>query len=196
MSTTSGQSSSLFVSNISFSQLSSSLRAPYGTSLTVPDVGYVSRGSRYSRSLDSFALSLSSYGSGGPPSAPPNAYAPLNPVLQDEVADYPGMTFFTRTQMFNPICRWALSKGAVHGFSPPALLSPHYSPSAAIKRCPVQQVPLVAFATDEGYLIVFDLKYNRFKYAFKSYVGAFFCCAWSSDGQILAVWLSLSLHFP
>lgn len=32
----------------------------------------------------------------------------------------------------------------------------------------------------------FNLKQNRYKYCFKSYSGALYCCAWSSDGRLLA----------
>ena len=34
---------------------------------------------------------------------------------KEDLALYPGFAFFTRTQRFNPIQRWVVSKGAVNG---------------------------------------------------------------------------------
>ncbi|KAH7824592.1 uncharacterized protein MONOS_9704 [Monocercomonoides exilis] len=174
------------------STFSSSAESSFGTPSTTPSVRssvtsstpgtppssasavYFTAAAR-SPSLSNSATVSSSYSgtasSAGSPTHFFKTTSHLSQAVKDEMKDYPGMSFFTRSQQFNPLCRWSVSKGRVFD----------------IKINPNKKFPLVAFVTEEGFLVVFHYQYNRFKYAFKSPVGALLCCAWSSDGKILAV---------
>jgi hypothetical protein len=152
------------------SKSSSFIRTQLTNPLSLPDAVYMpSTPSTLTDILSRLALQTPSQSS-------TTAFAMASPFLRDEIAEFPGMAFFTRSQLFNPLCRWTLSKGSVH----------------CARYCPHRKYPLLAFVTDEGYLVVFHLTEQRFKYAFRSYVGALYTCAWSSDGRILAVCLTLS----
>ncbi|KAK2957728.1 hypothetical protein BLNAU_7383 [Blattamonas nauphoetae] len=101
--------------------------------------------------------------------------SPLPPLSSLSLSPPPGSPFFgfkylTRSQPFNPLRKWIISNGPVH----------------CIKSSPKLTSGLVAFGTDEGYVVVFNIIKEIFHVALQTYSGACLSCAWSSDGEMLA----------
>ncbi|KAK2959307.1 hypothetical protein BLNAU_5616 [Blattamonas nauphoetae] len=88
----------------------------------------------------------------------------------ETTTDFPGFHYYSRSQRFNPICRWSISKGYCH----------------CIAQNPLKASPLVAFGSDEGYCVIFNITKEEFIVAFRTYFGACLSISWSSDGQVIA----------
>eukprot|EP00770_Monocercomonoides_exilis_P005376 MONOS_5348.1-p1 / transcript=MONOS_5348.1 / gene=MONOS_5348 / organism=Monocercomonoides_exilis_PA203 / gene_product=unspecified product / transcript_product=unspecified product / location=Mono_scaffold00154:76297-80264(+) / protein_length=962 / sequence_SO=supercontig / SO=protein_coding / is_pseudo=false len=89
----------------------------------------------------------------------------------DRPSDFHDFQFYSRNTPLNPIGRWSLS----------------YHPIHCLRINPNPAIPLVAFALDDGYVVLFNLLSNSFHCAFATDAGAASYVAWSSDGRLLAV---------
>ncbi|CAI5472946.1 unnamed protein product [Closterium sp. Yama58-4] len=77
-------------------------------------------------------------------------------------------TAHARSNKSNPLARWHISPSAINALA----FSPSGSHMATVSR--------------DGYLRVFDWEREALEGGCKSYYGAFLCCAFSSDGRLVA----------